>query len=158
MAKEKDPWFVIERSDALATLLLTAQPGVKVVSKRERDGVFDLFLGVDGHAALPTQLFVVQVKGTVSADPADWMQNVEQLFWPAGRQVYLPTCVFVVDVRENTISYAWVTEPTAETNAAKLTYHDTPSFHPLTAAAVADIISRVKAYYDVFPKQLLATG
>src|SRR3954452_7492857 len=120
MAEEKDPWFVLERSEALAALLLTNQKDVEVVFQRKKDDGVDLVVGLDSQTSPPTRLFVVQVKGTVSANPTDWMQNVKQLFRAAGGQLYLPTCVFVVNVRDNTTQYAWIAEPIAESDRATL--------------------------------------
>src|SRR4051812_610172 len=118
MADEKDPWFVIERSEALAALLLTNQDNVEVVSQRKKDDGVDLVVGLDGPTSPPTRLFVVQVKGTVAANQADWMLTVKQLFRAGGGQLYLPTCVFVVNVRDNKALYAWIAEPVVEPNRA----------------------------------------
>ena len=158
MPDEKDLWFVTERSEALAALLLTNEKDVQVMLQRKKDDGVDLLVGLDSPPSPPTRLFVVQVKGTVSANPADWMQNVKQLFRAGGGQLYLPTCVFVVNVRDNTTQYAWIAEPVAETNRATLKFHQDPTFHGLNDMSVAEIVSRVKAYYAAMPKQLLTTG
>src|SRR5437870_5007300 len=131
MAEEKDPWFVLERSEALAAFLLTNQEGVEVMFQRKKDDGVDLVVGLDSRTSPPTRLFVVQVKGTVSANPTDWMQNVKQLFRAGGGQLYLPTCVFVVNVRDNKVLYAWIAEPTVEPNRATLKIHQAPTFHEL---------------------------
>ena len=158
MAAEKDPWFVLERSGALAALLLTNQRDVEVVSRREKDDGVDLVVGIDGRISPPTRLFVVQVKGTVSSNTAEWGQSVKQLFRTGGEQIYLPTCVFLVNVRDNQAQYSWIAEPIAGADRATLKFHQAPIFEELSDASVAEIIRRVKAYYDVMPKQLLATG
>lgn len=158
MAEEKDPWFVIERSEALAALLLTNQQDVEVVFQRKKDDGVDLVVGLDGRTSPPTRLFVVQVKGTLSANPIDWMQNVKQLFRANGGQLYLPTCVFVVNVRDNKTQYAWIAEPIAEPSRATLRFDQAPTFCELNDAAVTEIVHRVKAYYDAMPKQLQTTG
>ena len=158
MAEEKDPWFVIERSEAIAALLLVDQEDVEVVFQRKKEDGVDLFVGIDGRTSPPTRLFVVQVKGTMSANPTDWMRNVKPLFQAGGRQLSLPTCVFVVNVRDNNTRYAWIAEPIAEPNRATLKFHNAPTFHEMNDAAVPEIVSRVKAYYDMMPKQLLTTG
>jgi len=157
MAEEKDPWFVIERSEALAALLLTNQQDVEVVFQRKKDDGVDLVVGLDGRTSPQTRLFVVQVKGTVSAEPADWLQNVKQLF-RGGRGIYLPTCVFVVNVRDNKTQYAWIAEPIAEPNRATLKFHQAPTFRELNDATMLEVVSQVKEYYEVMPKQLLPTG
>ncbi len=160
MAEEKDPWFVIERSEAIAALLLINQKDVEVVSQRKKDDGVDLIVGIDGRTSSSKRQFVVQVKGTVSANPADWMQNVKQLFKVRAGKPYLPTCVFVVNVRDNTTRYAWIAEPITEHNRASLEFHEAPTFHEMNDAAVSEIVGRVKVYYEMMPKQkqLLTTG
>jgi Domain of unknown function (DUF4365) len=155
MSSTNEPWFVAERSEALAGVLLTSRKDVSIRHERKQDGGLDFLVEIDTDDPLSTQLFVVQVKGTTSSDPNDWMQNVKQLFRGRGSPIYLPVCVFVVNVRENQAFYAWVAEPQVEAKGATLRFHETGSFQPLDPAAVADIIDRVKAWYHVLPSQLL---
>jgi hypothetical protein len=83
------------------------------------------------------------------------MQDVKHLFRGRGSPIHLPVCVFVVNVRENKVFYAWVAEPQVEAKGATLRFHEASTFHPLDPAAVSDLIDRVKAWYDVLPKQLM---
>lgn len=155
----KAPWFVVERSESLAALLLTNQQDVNVVSRERTDDGADLLVGLDGHASPQTRIFAVQVKGTVSVDETDWIRTTKALFHVGGRRrLYLPTCVFVVNVRDNTTRFAWIAEPVASSDRATLTFHGAPAFHELDDAAVTEIVRQVKAYYDALPKQLLTTG
>src|SRR5205807_2620076 len=99
------------------------------------DGV-DFVVGIHTGEPLSTRLFVVQVKGTTSSNPNDWMQNVKQLFKGGGNGVYLPACVFVVNVRDNQSQYAWVAEPVVEAGGAKLLFHQGGKFQGLDEAVV----------------------
>ena len=47
MAEVKEPWFVTERSEAMAALLLTNLEDVEIVSQQKRDNVVDLVVGLD---------------------------------------------------------------------------------------------------------------
>ena len=58
--------------------------------------------------------------------------------------------------RENKAFYAWVAEPQVEAKGASLRFPEAGTFHPLDAAAVSDIIDRVKAWYDVLPNQIMS--
>src|SRR5438876_8738801 len=100
MSNTKEPWFVVERSEALAGLLLTSRDDVRIQKESKRDDGVDFLVGINTGERLSTRLFVVQVKGTTSSNPNDWMQNVKNLF-KGGGLVFLPACVFVVNVREN---------------------------------------------------------
>ena len=155
MSSTTEPWFVAERSEALAGLLLTARKDVRVRVERAHESGVDFLVEIDTSDPLSTQLFVVQVKGTTSSDPNDWMPDVEPLFRGRGGPIYLPVCVFVVNVRESKAFYAWVAEPQVEAKGATLRFHETGTFHPLDPAAVSDIIDRVKAWYHVLAKQLM---
>jgi hypothetical protein len=69
--------------------------------------------------------------------------------------IYLPVCVFVVNVPDNKALYAWVADPQVEVKSATLRFHESGIFHPLDSAAVSGIIDRVKAWYPVPPSQLM---
>src|SRR5262245_43687173 len=146
MANVKDPWFVVERSEALAGLLLTSRKDVQVRSERRTDEGVDFLMEVRSDHPPSMRLFTVQVKGTVSPNRSEWMDAVKHLFQE--RSVYMPACVFVVNVRDNKAFYAWVAEPVVVDRGAKLSFVTSPSFHELTPAAVDDIVARVNAWYD----------
>ena len=155
MSITSEPWFVAERSEALAKLLLTSRKDVRVLRERKHDRGLDFLVEIDTGQPMSLQFFVVQVMGTTSSDPNDWMQDVKQLFHARDSPVNIPVCVVVVNVRENKAFYAWMAEPQVEASGAKLRFHETGTFRPLDAAAVSDMIDRVKAWYQVLPNQLV---
>ncbi len=155
MSSTNEPWFMTERSEALAGVLLTSREDVRVLFERKRDSLLDLLVKIDTGDPLSTQLLVVQVKASQSSDPNDWMPDLEPIFHMRERSISLPTCVFVVNVRENRAFYAWVAEPQVEAKGATLRSHDTATFHPLDPSAVSDIIDRVKFWYEALPNQLM---
>src|SRR5262245_3710084 len=155
MSSTHEPWFVAERSEALAGVLLTSRKDVRIRDEHKHDSGPDFLVEIHTGDPLSTQLFMVQVKGTTSSDPNDWMQNVKQMFRGGGSPIYSPVCVFVVNVRDNKAFYAWIAEPQVEAKGATLRFHETGSFHPLDPDAVSDIIDQVKAWYQVLPSQLM---
>jgi hypothetical protein len=154
MSGATEPWFIAERSEALAGLLLTSRDDVHIRNERQRDGGLDFVVEIDSDDPLSRQQFVVQVKGTLSSDPGVWMRDVTPLFRRPGSPIYLPVCVFVVNVRTNKAVYAWVAEPLVEPTGAKLQFHEQGQFHPLDPAVVGQIIDRVRAWYEALPSQL----
>ena len=116
MSSTNEPWFVAERSEALAGLLLTSRKDVRVRNERKHENGPDFLVDIGTDDPLSTQLFVVQVKGTTS-EPKDWLPIVKPSFRGLGSPIYLPVCVFVVNVRENKAFYARVstTEQNLET-------------------------------------------
>ncbi|MHC5541532.1 DUF4365 domain-containing protein [Singulisphaera rosea] len=155
MSITNEPWFVTERSEALAGVLLTSHKDVRVLDERKHEDRLDFLVEIDSSDPLSTQLFVVQVKGAMSSDPSDWMPNVQTLFRGSDHPISLPVCVFVVNVRENKAFYAWVAEPQLEAKGATLRSHETGTFHPLDSASVGDIIDRIKTWYHVLTRQLM---
>lgn len=152
MPNTKEPWFVVERSEALAGLLLTSRSDILVQGERKLDDGVDFVVGIQSGEMLSSRLFIVQVKGTMSSDPIVWMKSVKQLF---KGDTYLPACVFVVNVRDNSSQYAWVAEPVAEANGAKLVFHENGRFQNLDSSSFNEIVERVKAWYDALPKQII---
>ena len=151
MAVPKEPWFVAERSEALAGLLLTSRPDVRVRSEDKKADGADLIVEINTGESLSTRLLVVQVRGTVSSEPADWMRNVERLFTKQNTPVYLPTCVVVVDVRSNRAQYAWLAEPSLGANGIALKFRNDIEFRDFDEAAVDEMIDRLKDWYATSP-------
>ena len=127
MTSEKEPWFVIERSEALAGLLLTSGRMLVYGMRIETTG-WSFLVEVDPSEAPSTRLFVVQVKGTTSSKKEDWMEGVKELFHLGPSKFYLPACVFVVNIRDNRALYAWVAEPLIEEKGVKLQFLPPRSF------------------------------
>lgn len=147
-------WFITERSEALASLMLTSRDDVSLRSERTQDHGVDFFVALkEAEDVPPTRFFVVQVKGTLSSDQHDWTENVKQLY-KNGDAFFLPACLFVVNVRGNDTAYAWVAEPYVKQGGAGLHYYEHPDFHPLDHAAVDQIVNRVKEWYDAMPRSI----
>ena len=153
MSDGSQPWFVVERSEALAGLLLTARPNVHVRGPRKGGGV-DFLVEIDADDPPVTRIFLVEVKGTMSPDRGEWERLVVPLYRPDRAAGSLPACVFVINVRDDRAGYAWLTEPIVQAQGASLKRHDHPTFQPLDAAAVDEIVGRVTAWYDALTRQL----
>jgi len=151
MPTVKDPWFVVDRSEAVAGLLLTSRDDVRVRSENKKDNGVDFLVEVNTGESLSTRLFVVQVKGTISSDKTKWIQGVEELFRASEGSFYLPACVFVVNVRDNNSWYAWIAEPLIEKKKASLRFLPPGDFYNLDRTAVDQIVERVKAWYSAKP-------
>ena len=60
MPNEDRNWFITERSDALASLMLTSRPDVTVKSGNKEDDGVDIVAAVNDKSGTPTKLFVVR--------------------------------------------------------------------------------------------------
>ena len=144
-------WFIAERSEAMASLMLTSRNDVSLRAEKTQDDGVDFVVALKEPGNVPpTKLFIVQVKGTLSSDQADWRENVKQLYGNGGA-FFLPACVFVVNVRSNDAAYAWVAEPDVKSGGVGLNFFEQPDFQPLDNAAVDQIVNRVRGWYDAMP-------
>ena len=157
MDKQKKPWYVVERSEALAHVLLTSRPDLRIRTETKTEFGINLLVEVGSAPELSSRLFVVQVKGTTSSDPKDWLEDVKELFRINESSMYLPTCVFVLDIRNNHPLYTWIAEPTVQAESVSVQIRRPDCFHELNQTAVDLIVDQVKSFYDAFPRQLVGT-
>jgi hypothetical protein len=102
-------------------------------------------------------VFVVQVKGTMDLEGREWMKGVSQVFTIEDKKHYLPSCIFVVDVRINKAVYSWVAEPVVEENKAVLKLRNIADYHDLDRAQIDAIVEQVKAWYSVLSREHAAS-
>jgi hypothetical protein len=147
-------WFISERSEALASLMLTSRSDLSVRSEKPQDDGVDFVVALNGSDNVPTtKFFVVQVKGTLSSDQGDWTEHVKQLY-KKGDAFFLPACVFVVHVRQNDAANSLVAEPNVKSGGVGLNFFEHPDFHALDNAAVDQIVNRVREWYDAMPRSI----
>jgi Domain of unknown function (DUF4365) len=151
----KEAWFVLERSEALASLLLGSRSDIYIRSERKTDEGIDFIVQLAPADPMTTRWFMVQVKGTLTSDKSLWMENAKQLFSVNNKQLYCPVCLFIIDVRTNNAEYSWIAEPLVQGDKAVLQFHQTGDFQPLNESVVDEIVKRVHGWYDVLPQQLL---
>lgn len=143
MQEDNGKWFIVERSEALASLMLTSRADLTVRTEKKCD---------DGDVPT-TKHFVVQVKGTMSREAKDWAEQVHHLY-EMGRSMFLPVCVFVINIQSNDAAYAWVAEPEVKAGSAALHFFDRPDFHTLDEPAVDQMVNEVRVWYDSMPRSL----
>jgi len=154
MQNTKSPWFVVERSEALASWLLTSRKDVRVRNEKKNDDGVDLLVEIDlGVHSFPN-LFVVLVKGTLSSDTAQWNDTLSQQFPNGSGSFSLPACLFVVNVRTNEAQYSWIAEPVVDKDTAELHFDTDGHFQPLNIDAVNEIVDRVRVWYERLPNHL----
>lgn len=154
MAAERLPWFVTERSEIMTKLLVTERPDLHVLNRREREDGADFVIGLGGTTGLDTRMFVVQVRGTTTSDPGECRRAVDHLIPGDPEAIFGPTCVFVIDVRDNRFFFAWVAAPSVEADRPVLRFPDTPTFFPLDRTALDQIVDRVTTWHAALARAL----
>jgi len=156
MTANNETWFLSQRSEALAGLVLMSRNDLEVRSEQKVDTGADFLVNIRQDNGRAMRLFTVQVRGTVSSDTSEWMKTLKELLTVEGGQVFLPTCVFIINVRSNQPFYRWVAEPVIENEEAKLRIGEPGDFEPLTRSVVDGIVGSVNRWYDAIPRQLMA--
>jgi len=159
MIQENRNWFVGERSEALASILLRSQGDIRIVEERDADEGVDFLVDVNQASRAPLQCFAVQVKGTLLDDPQQRLTLAKESIKTENetRLIY-PTCLFVFNVRDRASYYAWVAEPIVENHSAKLRIAAPDSLSVLDQDSIQKIIQRVRDWYSAVPQNFVPTS
>jgi hypothetical protein len=143
----QEPWFLRERANAFAKLMLTSHNDVKVQNYAGRDMAINLLVEVIKDGTTTLRYFGVQLKGYL--DLPD-LEN-ERAFSHLGSDPFeaaLPLCAFVIGVRKPEGVYRWTVEPVVEDGRALLHRDVKTDWQPLDEAGAARLIAQVNAWYD----------
>lgn len=151
MRKNDRDWFLDERSAAWAGLLLTSRADLSARREPGRDGSGEFLVSLRQDGGVATRHFVVHVRGTLSSESNDWSDAVRPLFRAASG--FLPECVFVVNVRQNSAQCAWIAEPDTTSGTARLNLQESPKFLPLDETQLEAIVESVRNWYDAIPRE-----
>jgi hypothetical protein len=148
MAKQ-EPWFIRERAEAFASLVLTEHHDVKVRPYAGTDMSIDLLVDVLEAGKSNARMFLVQLSNHLDLpDRQEWDKMV---FSHLGRNPFErehPICVFLIGVRKPEGYYRWVTEPVVHDGRATLNRDGERTWHPLDEKGLARLIEQVNAWYD----------
>jgi hypothetical protein len=156
MPTQQEPWFVIDRSEALAGLLLTSRADVRVRTDHKTDEGVDFLVELDPGARLSSKLLLVHIQGTATRDMREWLSSIAPYLHRTDEANVLPTCRFVVNVRDNQAFYLWVAEPVVEDGRAELRRLPSSTFRQLDESALDEIVRQVRMWYGTVPTQLSA--
>ena len=142
-------WFLEERANAFASLVLTKHKNVKVQPYAGTDMAVDLLVEIlkDGKPSL--RFFGVQIVS--SMDLPNGRGADSRVLSHLGRDPFeaaLPLCVFVIGVRKPEGIYRWTAEPVIDRGRAVLRRNAEASWHTLDEAGAARLIEQVDAWYD----------
>ncbi len=150
MTNEK-PWFVEQRAEWFASLVLTKHNDVKVLPYTGHDMAIDLLVEIlkDGKSTL--RFFGAQLvpqldlPDTQKAEMGVLSHTLERDLFEAS----LPICVFVIGVRKPEGIWRWSVEPVVKNGRASLERSAEPNWRPLDEAGAAQLIGQVNAWYNV---------
>lgn len=144
MAMHTESWFVGERSENLALVLLTRyNPSLKITKADEVHGI-DYLVDLAHNG----QIFGVEVKGSVGPVPSsgksEWKKFVAKY-----KQIPFPVCIFAFDVQTDDGWYGWVREPVVDSAKNRsLLFHEKLTFAQLNDDEVAAIMKSVEKWYQ----------
>ena len=149
-------WFERERSEALATILLTSRDDLVLLGDVGGPS-HDRFrtVRVRGADGLPAGEFVVHWAGTrkpadLAEPPAIGAEDVERL------DPTRPAVRFLFDVVSDDGKYVWLVRPTTGANLRAVS--GDAAWSPLDRAALDAIVAEVAAWYDAARRDRLAAA
>ena len=146
----QEPWFLQERAEAFAKLVVTKRHDVKVLPYAGHDMAIDLLFEILKESKSTLRFFGAQV--VPHLDLPD-RQSVELGVFSHSSErdtfeASLPICAFVIGVRKPEGIYRWSVEPVIEDGRAHLRRDVEATWQALDEAGVARLIGQVNAWYD----------
>lgn len=156
----EQPWYVGQRAEALAYLLLTSRPDLLVPREfgdsGEQDYVVELSQDAGGRAG---RQFGVVVKGTTglqsSDDARDWL-DAHRRQLEERQEATFPVCLLLFSVDNHRGFFCWLLEPQIIDGRAKLAVASRPAIHGLTPHTLDDLVHAVGRWFDALMATLAA--
>ena len=152
-----EPWYVSERAESLAFVLLTGFP-VQVKREAERDKGLDLRVVVDPKKQ-GLREFGVEVKGTTRIDTlfSNDYRVRPQLIRAARKQLrgyIFPVALLLFDVTTDEGFFGWLLQPVVTPDGARLEEPDPISMQMATNARIEKALSEVRDWYEARPLRM----
>ncbi len=161
MNTEFKKWFIAERGKALATVLLTRREDLLVKETKEENGL-DYTVHIKTPDNLGDQPFGVYVEASMTPVTLDGankqLKPVMEKVQSIGRFAF-PVCVFYFTVKDDEGYYAWAYEPVVPAEGGlKLLLPAEAHCRKLNNESLAEIVSAVKKWYDIFHRTITSLG
>jgi hypothetical protein len=156
-----DTWYLEQRGEALAYVLLTRSEQLAIAQQQTEDETgldFRVEILKNGHRS--GRLFGVIVKSILKSSDTEILSSQELL--DNGNLRWLetlpfPVCLFLFIMQTDEGFYRWLTEPfVAEDGRPKLTSETTKSLERLNSDALDTLITHVDRWYDSLSSTLAA--
>jgi hypothetical protein len=158
MDREFKQWFIAERAQALAFILLTRRDDLDVKETREDNGL-DYTVYLKSRTDVGKRPFGVHMAAGMT--PVTLDQASKQMK-PALQEVQaigpfpFPVCLFYFTVKNDQGYFAWAYEPVVTERGHGLRSHAEARCRTLDDESLEEIISTVKRWYDDFYAPLTA--
>jgi hypothetical protein len=145
----RTPWYVEQRTQALAVLLLTERDDLAVKRPEGSDDPLDLIVEILERGRPTKRLLGIRLEGTTSPLTEKEVARAFTAVVPKLKEVPIPVCGFLFDVKRNVGSYLWLNEPlVSEQGEPRLEQGRGSKPSLLDEAALASIIDQVNRWYD----------
>jgi hypothetical protein len=144
--------FVAERMRVMATVVLTRRDDLSISRPPEGEADVDLLVDVRDRHNPGLRRFGVLLRG--DSPPATEVSLKKTLHSALRairdlKHIAFPVCLFYFTMEDNRGYFAWIVEPVlTEEGNPKLASPTASSLVPLDNGALADIVDRVRAWYD----------
>ncbi len=152
-----EAWYLGQRAESLAMVLLTRRPGLQITRPAE-DGPVDLFVEIARQGRATGRRFAIQLKAQVEplGHPRTDRARLEAEMRELGEFAF-PACVFILTMRDEGAYYAWAVEPVVVADGRPgLKAAETQKWHPLDGSALDMIVAQVDRWYEALAHSLAA--
>lgn len=145
MPEMQQDWFILERSEAIISLLLLSRPDLSFPRVHRHEDVLQLLVRLKNGKTVHNNLFSIDVIGTMSDSLDIVAKHAERLLHET---TFLPTCVVVVNVKDNSSLYSWIAKPLVEQGIAKLSHPQEIVLQSLDDTVLDKIVTTVSNWYS----------
>jgi hypothetical protein len=147
--KKQVPWFIEDRAEWFASLVLTKHHDLKVQPYASRDRAINLLVEILEAGKSTMRFFGIKlVPYPDLPNNPNGNDRVLSNLEKDPVNASLPLCVFKIGVGKPEGIYRWMVEPVVEDGRAALHRAVKANWQPLNEAGTARLIGQVDAWYD----------
>lgn len=155
VTKEKEAWYIGQRSESLALMYLTRRDDLIISRQREqKDCGLDFLVTLLKDGSYTGRLFGVEVKATVSSPQLIEHKDIVEIQVDLDLSQFMiefpfPVCLFFFTLENGQGYYKWILEPVmVEGNYSRLSLNNSNDFYRLTNEGISNIVWTVNRWYD----------
>lgn len=156
--EEQEPWYLGQRAEALAMVILTRRSDLKIQNLGGTDSELDLMVELTRDGRETGRRFGIQLKSRIDPVPeesarlAEWVSPTTPAL-----PITFPVCAFLFTMRDEGAYYYWIAEPGVEDRSIpKLRRPTSPDLMPLDNPGLERLVTQVDRWYEALTVALAA--
>lgn len=152
-----EPWYLGQRAEALAMVLLTARDDLRIRQVNDAHGL-DLVVELIQDGRATGRVLGIQLLARVEpVDIPDGSADIPDIAVLDTLRNTFPVCGFLFTMRDEHAYYYWLSEPViAEEQGPKLRQPSTVTLRPLNRESLGELLQAVNRWYEALTVALAA--